>query len=76
MVFRRSYETADFDDLEGAELKSINMSMPVLKEIGGKWLVGMAEFLTKNPRFIVNGFLRSGITGAIDGIHETDECKR
>ena len=41
------------------------MGMPILKEIGAKWLVEMAEYLSDNPQFIVNGFLRSGIAAAI-----------
>lgn len=41
--------------------------MPIPKEIRAKWLVGMAEYLSDNPQFIVNGFLRSDITGTFDG---------
>ena len=40
--------------------------MPILKEIGAKWLVGMAEHLGRNPHIIVNGFVRAGITKALD----------
>ena len=31
-----------------------------------KWLVEMAEYFEENPQ--VNGFIRSGITGALDGV--------
>ena len=33
----------------------------------------MAEYLSDNPRFIVNDFLWSGITGALDGDNEADD---
>ena len=32
----------------------------------------MAEYVSANPQFIVNGFVRSGITGALDGTMEDD----
>lgn len=41
--------------------------MPVLKEVGAKSLVEMAEYLSNNPQFIVHGFIHSGISGAIEG---------
>ena len=28
----------------------------------------MVENITDNPQFIINGFIRSGITSAIDGV--------
>jgi len=42
--------------------------MPVLKEVLANELVGMAEYITNNPQFIVNGFICSGISSAIDGV--------
>ncbi len=63
----KQLEGKDLQDLGDAELQPINMGMPIMKEIGAKWLVGMAEYLSNNPQFIVNGFLHSGITAAIDG---------
>ena len=58
------------DDLESTEIQPINLGMPILKEISAKWLDGMVEYITStsNPQFIVNGFIRSGISSAIDGI--------
>ena len=42
--------------------------------ISAKWLVDMAEYISNNPQIIVNGFIRSGITGAVDGtMVESDE---
>ena len=60
----------DMDDLESTEIQPINLGMPILKEISAKWLDGMVEYITStsNPQFIVNGFIRSGISSAIDGI--------
>ena len=62
----KQLEGKDLQDLGDAELQLINMGMPIMKEIGAKWLVGMAEYLSDNTQFIVNGFLHSGITAAID----------
>ena len=61
----KQLEGKDLENLEEAELEPINMGMPILKEIGAKWLVGMAEYLSDNPQFVVNGFLHSGIAAAI-----------
>ena len=49
--------------------------MPILKEIGAQWLLEMAEYISENPQFIVNGFIRSRITRASGGTEnemETD----
>ena len=58
----------DMDDLESTEIQPINLGMPILKEVSAKWLVGMVEYITSNLQFIVNGFIRSGISSAIDGV--------
>ena len=63
----KQLEGKDLEDLGEADLEPINMGMPILKEIGAKWLVGMHEYISNNPQFIVNGFLHSGIAAAIDG---------
>ena len=39
-----------------------------MKELGAKWLVDMASCISNNPSFTVNGFICSGITGALDGV--------
>lgn len=44
--------------------------MQIIKHISAEWLVNMAEYIRRNPRFIVHGFLKSGITGALDGVME------
>ena len=58
----------DMEDLEGAEIQPINLRMPIMKEVGAKWLVRMAEYISDNPHLIVNGFVRSGIISAMDGV--------
>ncbi len=61
-------EEEDTSDLEALELEPINLGLPALKEIGAKWLVDMAAYISDNPQTIVNGFIHSGITGALDGL--------
>ena len=36
----------------------------------------MADYVCENPQFIVNGFIKSGITGALDGTHTSDSEDR
>ena len=55
------------------ELQPIRLDLGVLKELMAKWLVEMAEYFADNPLIIVNGFIRSGITGALDGDMEEQE---
>lgn len=70
--FQQWYSTQVLEQLEGqdietAEIQPIDLSLTVLKEVGGSWLVEMAEYFESNPQIIVNGFIRSGITRALDG---------
>ncbi len=65
-------EGEDTNNLEALELQPINLGLPALKEVGAKWLVDMATYISDNPQMIVNGFIRFGITGALDG-QETDD---
>ena len=37
-----------------------------MKELGAKWLVKAAQYISNSPQIIVDGFLRSGITRALD----------
>ena len=43
----------DKDELEAAEIQPIDMHMQVVKEVGAKWMVEMAEYISDNPQFIV-----------------------
>ena len=58
------------DDLEAAEIQPIEMGMPLMKEISAKWLVDVAQYLSDNQQIIMNGFVHSGIPGAVDGLQE------
>ena len=53
-------------DLSSAELNPVDLSMAVVKEITGKWLVNRANHISNNPHFIVNGFVHSGASKALD----------
>ena len=61
-------------DIESTDLQPINLGLPLMKELGAKWMVEMADYFTQNPQIIVNGFVRAGIAGALDGYvdKETD----
>ena len=54
-------------DVESVELEPINLCFPAVKELSAKWLVEMADYISDNPQFIVNGFRRAGISEALDG---------
>ena len=47
-------------------MQPINLGLPILRELGAKWLVEMAEYFEENPQTIVNRFIRAGITDALD----------
>ena len=58
------------NEIESVDLQPINLGLPVLKELGTRWMVDMAEC---NPQIIVNGFVNAGITGALDGHADEEE---
>ena len=60
----------DGKDLETLELEPIDLSMAAVKEQGAKWLVEWAEYMADNPQIIVNGFIKAGISLALDGTLE------
>ena len=67
--------TAQLDgrDPESTDLEPVSLSQPVLKELGAKWLVQMSEYFAVNPQIIVNGFVKAGITAALDGRNDQQE---
>ena len=69
----KQLEGQDISDIETAEIRPIDLGLPALKEIGAKWLVDMASYISDNPQFIVNGFMRAGITGALDAHYSGDQ---
>ena len=54
------------EDIETCELKPIDLNMSVLKKVGAQ-LVEMVNYFEDN---LVNGFLHSWITGALDGVED------
>ena len=42
---------------EATEIQPINLGLPMLKELGARWLVQMAEYFADNPQIIANGFI-------------------
>jgi len=52
--------------LNQIELNPIDLGMPALKELGAQWLVKMAQYIEDNPQFVVNGFVKAGISKALD----------
>ena len=53
---------------EATEIQPINLGLPMLKELGARWLVQMAEYFADNPQIIANGFIRAGIASALDHV--------
>ena len=60
-------------DVELAEIQPVDLSMAAIKELSAQWLVEMAEYIASNPQFVVNGFRRSGIPAALDGLESEKE---
>ena len=57
----------------GTEIQPTSLGLPMLKELGAKWLVQMAEYFADNPQIVINGFIRAGITSALD--HTSSELE-
>ena len=60
------------EDSDTAQVQPVRLPLPAMKELGAKWLVDMASYIADHPKIIVNGFIRSGITGALDGVEESE----
>ena len=58
------------DDVDNVEINPVNLSMPVLKQVGEQWLVELTEYQSNNPQKITNGFINTGIAAALNGIEE------
>lgn len=59
--------------LDQVELDPIDLSLPVLKELGARWMVEMAKYIEDNPQFIVNGFIKAGISRTLDSDDSSSE---
>ncbi len=64
------------EDIEEYGLEPINLSMARMKEVSGNWLVEAADYISQNPSCLVNGFIKTGITGCIDCSELTTKYRR
>ena len=46
----------------------IVLSMARMKEVAADWLAQITHYIGHNPSFLVNGFIKAVITGALDGL--------
>ena len=60
-------------DTDSTNLQPISVGLPVLKEMGAKWMMEMAEYFAENPLTIINGFIKAGFAGALDGHKDGQE---
>ena len=51
------------------QLQPVKLCLASLKELGAKWSFEMAEHISSNPQFLVNGFRCAGICRALDDGH-------
>ena len=51
------------EEIEVFNLHQVDLSVARMKEVAADWLVQMAEYNSQNPSFLVNGFIKAGITG-------------
>ena len=75
--FQDWYAKQISDQLEGQDmanvvLEQVDLSLPLMKELGAKLLTEIAEYLSANPQFVVNGFIHSGITHTLDHNDESN----
>lgn len=63
----KQLEQEDTSDIKALELQPIDLGLIALKEVGAKWQVDMATYVSDNPQMIVNGFIHSEVVGALDG---------
>lgn len=66
----------DTSNLEKLEIQPVKLGLPELKEIGAKWLVDMATYISNNPRMdSFFGFAllwNARIKGTLGGLLEVD----
>ncbi len=53
------------EDIQEVELQPIDLNLGPLKELGAKWMVEMVEYISENPEFIINSFIKAGILAAL-----------
>ena len=62
-------------DVESLTLEPVDMCFARMKKLTACWLVEMADYVLNNPKFIFNGFVRSGITCVLDGHEDNFEIE-
>ena len=65
------------DELDGRvmALQPVDMGLPIMRELGAKWIEEMVEHISDSPQFAVRGFIRSGISLALDGINIEEDSE-
>ena len=53
-------------DIDQLQVQPVNFTGAAMKAVGARWLVQMYEYIRDNPQLIVNGFIKAGISQAID----------
>ena len=71
-LFKQFEDQSDVP-LEDVTVDPVDLSLGNMKNIGAKWLVEAAKYITDNPQFTVNGFIHAGICQALDGQTADDE---
>ena len=56
-------------------LQPVDMGLPIMRELGAKWIEEMVEYISDNPQFVVRGFIRSGISLVLDGINIEEDSE-
>uniref|UniRef100_A0A1X7V7A2 DDE-1 domain-containing protein n=1 Tax=Amphimedon queenslandica TaxID=400682 RepID=A0A1X7V7A2_AMPQE len=64
----KQFHGKEVQDLEEIDFQAIDMNVQVMKEVGAPWLVELYEYMSENPDIIVNRFVKSGMSKAIDGV--------
>ena len=64
---QNSAQLEDEADVENVNIEPIDLTMAVMKEASASWLVEIWNYISDNPQFIVNVFVYSGISKALDG---------
>ena len=71
--FEEWYAEEIFKQLRGSssasdQLEPVDLSLPVMKELCSKWILEMFEYISANPQMTVKGFIRAGISKALDEV--------
>ena len=48
--------------------KPVDLGLTILKELGAKWFIEMADYFANNPQMVVNGFVEAAISGSFDDV--------